>query len=160
MLFFALVLFRWSSGMPYEEPHLTNRVVSFRVPYLTRRVAQSTWEFSASGCSSSAVACVLCKPLGRVSLDAHVDEQRREKAEARVPFLLVSFLWARKEKTLAYRRKKMLNQRAELSQIEHHSLARSAQFVQSQKSNSPRGEIKCRKRAPNHQHSTIQRNIY
>jgi hypothetical protein len=48
-------------------------------------------------------------------LDAHVDEQRREKAEARVPFLLVSFLWARKEKTLAYRRNKMLNQRAELS---------------------------------------------
>jgi hypothetical protein len=27
-----------------------------------------------------------------------------------VPFLLVPFLWARKEKTLAYRRKKMLNQ--------------------------------------------------
>jgi hypothetical protein len=84
--------------MPYEESHLTNSVVSFRVPYLTRRVAQSTWEFSASGCSSSAVACGVCKPLGRVSLDAHVDEQRREKAEARVPFLLVTFSLCKQRK--------------------------------------------------------------
>jgi hypothetical protein len=105
--------------MPCAESHLTNRVVSFRVPYLTRRVAQSTWEFSASGCSSSAVACGLCKPLGRVSLDAHVDEQRREKAEARVPFLLVSFLWARKEKTLAEGRNKMPKQSAEPSAQNH-----------------------------------------
>ena len=59
-------------------------------PYLTRRVAQSAWELSASVCLSSAVACDFCKPLGRVSLDAHVDEQRREQAEARVPFLLVT----------------------------------------------------------------------
>jgi hypothetical protein len=93
---------------------LNNRVVSFRVPYLTRRVAQSAWEFSASGCSSSAAACGLCKPLGRVSLDAHVDEQRRKQAEARVPFLLVSFLWARKEKTLAYRRKTTSNPSIEI----------------------------------------------
>jgi hypothetical protein len=41
---------------------------------------------------------------------AYFDEQRRKQAEARVPFLLVSFLWARKEKTLAYRRNKMLKQ--------------------------------------------------
>jgi hypothetical protein len=36
---------------------------------------------------------------------AYFDEQRREQAEARVPFLLVPFLWARKEKTLAEGRK-------------------------------------------------------
>jgi hypothetical protein len=89
--------------------------VSFRVPYLTRRVAQSAWESSASVCSSSAVACGVCKPLGRVSLDAHVDEQRREKAEARVPFLLVPFLWARKEKTLAEGRNKTAKQSAQPS---------------------------------------------
>jgi hypothetical protein len=52
-------------------------------------------------------------------LDAHADEQRREKAEARVPFLLVSFLWARKEKTLAEGRKKMLNQNTEPSAQNH-----------------------------------------
>jgi hypothetical protein len=84
--------------MPYEETHFTNRVVSFRVPYLTRRVAQSAREGSASGCSSSAVACVLCKPLGRVSLDAHVDEQRRKQAEARVPFLLVTYSLGKQRK--------------------------------------------------------------
>jgi hypothetical protein len=93
-----------------RKTHLNNRVVSFRVPYLTRRVAQSAWEGSASVCLSSAVACAVCKPLGRVSLDAHADEQRREKAEARVPFLLVPFLWARKEKALAEGRKKRLKQ--------------------------------------------------
>jgi hypothetical protein len=32
---------------------------------------------------------------------AYFDEQRRKQADARVPFLLVPFLWARKEKTLA-----------------------------------------------------------
>jgi hypothetical protein len=47
-------------------------------------------------------------------LDAHADEQRREKADARVPFLLVSFLWARKEKTLAYRRKRTVKSSKEL----------------------------------------------
>jgi hypothetical protein len=88
--------------------------VSFWVPYLTRRVAQSAWEGSASVCSSSAVAYVVCKPLGRVSLDAHVDEQRRKQADARVPFLLVSFLWARKEKTLAEGRKKIVKSSEEL----------------------------------------------
>ena len=63
----------------------------FSGPYLPRRVAQSAWEYSASGCPSSAVACVLCKPLGRVSLDAHADEQRREQAEARVHFFWYLF---------------------------------------------------------------------
>ncbi len=67
-------------------------------PYLTRRVAQAAWELSASVCSSSAVACVVCKPLGRVSLDAHVDEQRRIKAEARVPFLLVTYSLGKQRK--------------------------------------------------------------
>jgi len=70
----------------------------FLGPYLTRRVAQSAWEYSASGCPSSAVACVLCKPLGRVSLDAHADEQRRNQAEARVHFFWLLILWASKEK--------------------------------------------------------------
>jgi hypothetical protein len=41
---------------------------------------------------------------------AYFDEQRRKQAEARVPFLLVPFLWARKEKTLAEGRNKMLKQ--------------------------------------------------
>jgi hypothetical protein len=46
---------------------------------------------------------------------AYFDEQRRKQAEARVPFLLVPFLWARKEKALAYTRNKVPNQRTELS---------------------------------------------
>jgi len=71
---------------------------SFSGPYLPRRVAQSAWEYSASGCPSSAVACVLCKPLGRVSLDARDDEQRRKQAEARVHFFWLLILWASKEK--------------------------------------------------------------
>jgi hypothetical protein len=41
---------------------------------------------------------------------AYFDEQRRKQADARVPFLLVSFLWARKEKTLAEGRNKSLKQ--------------------------------------------------
>jgi hypothetical protein len=67
-------------------------------PYLPRRVAQSAWESLASGCLSSAVACVLCKPLGRVSLAAHDDEQRREQAEARVHFLLVTYSLGKQRK--------------------------------------------------------------
>jgi len=65
----------------------------FMGPYLPRRVAQAAWGYSASGCLSSAVACVVCKPLGRVSLAAHADEQRREQAEVRVSCSLPSFLW-------------------------------------------------------------------
>jgi hypothetical protein len=53
--------------------------------------------------------------LVRASFEtAYFDEQRRKQADARVPFLLVSFLWARKEKTLAEGRKKRLKQRAEI----------------------------------------------
>jgi hypothetical protein len=72
---------------------LTERVVFFTGPYLTRRVAQLAWESSASVCLSSAASHVLCGLSGRVSLAAHVDEQRRRKAEARVSCSLPSFLW-------------------------------------------------------------------
>jgi hypothetical protein len=58
-------------------------------------------------------------------LDAHVDEQRREKAEARVPFLLVPFLWARKEKTLAYRRKRTFKSFKELPNYNFKKLQQS-----------------------------------
>jgi hypothetical protein len=72
--------------------------VVFTGPYLTRRVAQSAWEFSASVCLSSATSHGMCGLSGRVSLAAHVDEQHREKAEARVHFFWLRFLWASKEK--------------------------------------------------------------
>jgi len=74
-------------------------------PYLPRRVAQSAWEHSASGCPSSAVACGVCKPLGRVSLEAHADEQRRIKAEARVHFLLVTLSLCKQRKVTRQRAK-------------------------------------------------------
>jgi len=70
----------------------------FSGPYLPRRVAQSAWEFSAIGCSSSATSHEVCGLLGRVSMDAHDDEQRRIKAEARVHFFWLLILWANKEK--------------------------------------------------------------
>ncbi|AKR44441.1 hypothetical protein ACJ67_14240 [Methylophilus sp. TWE2] len=73
-------------------------LLDFSGPYLPRRVAQSAWEVSASGCSSSAVACVVCKLLGRVSLDALADEQRRKQAEARVHFLLVTLSLGKQRK--------------------------------------------------------------
>ncbi len=69
------------------------KACGFMGPYLPRRIAQSAWEMSGSGCPSSTVAFVVCKPLGRVSLDAHDDEQRRKQAEARVSCSLPSFLW-------------------------------------------------------------------
>ena len=67
-------------------------------PYLTRRVAQSAWEVSASVCSSSATSHGVCGLSGRVSLAAHVDEQHREQAEARVPFLLVTYSLGKQRK--------------------------------------------------------------
>jgi hypothetical protein len=90
-------------------------------PYLTRRVAQSAWELSVSVCLSSAVACVLCKPLGRVSLAAHVDEQRREPAEARVPFLLVTYSLGKQRKVTRLQAKK--------SSIEEHTFIRTKLFT-------------------------------
>jgi len=84
-------------------------VVGLTGPYLTRRVAQTAWEYSAGGCSSSAAACVVCKPLGRVSLAAHVDEQRREQAEARVSCSLPSFLWTSIRKNGRLKAKEILS---------------------------------------------------
>jgi len=69
------------------------KACGFMGPYLTRRVAQSAWELSAIACLSSATSHVLCGLSGRVSMDAHGDEQRREQAEARVSCSLPSFLW-------------------------------------------------------------------
>jgi hypothetical protein len=84
--------------------------VLFTGPYLTRRVAQSVWEFSASVCSSSATSHVVCGLSGRVSLAAHVDEQRRKQAEARVSCSLPSFLWTSIRKKVAKGRKGILLQ--------------------------------------------------
>ncbi len=61
------------------------------------------WEVSAINCLSSAVACVLCKPLGRVLMAAHFIEQRKG-AEGRddwVPSSLVTFCGASNRKSLA-----------------------------------------------------------
>jgi hypothetical protein len=42
---------------------------------------------------------------GRVSLAAHVDEQRREQAEAMVPFLLVTYSLGKQRKVTRLRAK-------------------------------------------------------
>ena len=69
------------------------KTCDFMGPYLPRRVAQSAWEVSAIACLSSATSHEVCGLLGRVSMDAHADEQRRSQAEARVSCSLPSFLW-------------------------------------------------------------------
>jgi hypothetical protein len=43
---------------------------------------------------------------GRVSLDAHVDEQRRIQAEARVPFLLVTYSLGKQRKVTRLKAKR------------------------------------------------------
>ncbi|HSI44710.1 MAG TPA: hypothetical protein VK950_00930, partial [Methylophilus sp.] len=91
------------------------KACAFYGPYLTRRVAQATWVPSASICVSSAVACVLCKPLGRVMLDAYVDEQRRKQAEARVPFLLVTYSLGKQRKVTRCESEKQRRMTEEIS---------------------------------------------
>ena len=67
------------------------KTCDFMGPYLPRRVAQSAWEVSAIACLSSATSHEVCGLLGRVSMDAHADEQRRSQAEARVSCSLPSY---------------------------------------------------------------------
>jgi len=74
---FSSIRFRWQSH-------------GVRGPHLTRRVAQAKWGLSAIGCLSSATSHEVCGLSGRVSMDAHFDEQRRNQAEAGVHFLLVT----------------------------------------------------------------------
>jgi hypothetical protein len=82
---FYLLRFRWQSH-------------GVRGPHLPRRVAQAKWVVSAIGCLCSATSHVLCGLSGRVSMDAHFAEQRRNQAEAGVHFFWLLILWASKEK--------------------------------------------------------------